>query len=76
MERGSHSEFGCLLLQVPTAGPVDFVFVTLFRTAVEEQVAKYTSYFGLFWRWLPVFTGGNAEASCSYRYPFPPVPRP
>ena len=64
MERGSHSEFGCLLLQVPTASPVDFVFVTLFRTSVEERVAKYTSYFGLFWRWLSVFTGGNAEVSC------------
>ena len=36
VELGSHSELDCLLLQIPTAGLLDSVFVTLFHTAVER----------------------------------------
>ena len=36
VELGSHSEMGCLLLQVSTVGFSGSVFETLFRTAVER----------------------------------------
>ena len=38
VELGCHGELDCLLLQVPTAGLMDFVFVTLFHTAVESTI--------------------------------------
>ena len=36
VELGFHSQLNCLLLQVPTAGFPDSVFVALFRTIVER----------------------------------------
>ena len=75
-ELGCHGELGCLLLQVPTAGLSDSVFVTLFRTAIERAhcgVRKLlrtgeapTSLTPLFRLWLTVssvFTGRSRGTS-------------
>jgi len=40
VELGSHSELDYLLLQIPTPGLSDSVFVTLFCTAVEKASCR------------------------------------
>ena len=59
VELDSRSELDNLFLSVSTVGALVSVFVAVFRTAIKEQVGKYTSCFLLeqhllVWWWLTV----------------------